>query len=149
MTFRPQTLRLVALASMTSALCGLGAQCVTQPPAGTVVNVALREFTVTPDVASAPAGTLTFHATNTGEFTHELLVIKTDLAPDVLPTESDGRYQENGPGTEVMGETTELGPGESADLTLDLDAGKYVLICNMVDAEAHYALGMRTGFTVE
>ena len=37
-------------------------------------------------------------------------------------------------------------------MTLDLEAGNYVLICNIYDAdedEAHYQEGMRTAFTVE
>jgi hypothetical protein len=39
-------------------------------------------------------------------------------------------------------------------LTVDLDAGSYALICNIVEEEegepeAHYAEGMRADFTVE
>jgi len=41
--------------------------------------------------------------------------------------------------------------GESQELSVTLDAGTYVLLCNIYDedeAEAHYHLGMRTAFTV-
>jgi uncharacterized cupredoxin-like copper-binding protein len=120
--------------------------------AGTTVNVTEKEFTVTPDVVTAAAGCVTFHVSNTGNDTHEFLVIKTDLAEDALPTESDGSYEENGPGTELLDEISEIAPGASADLTLNLAAGKYVLICNMVDldeAEVHYQLGMHAAFTVQ
>jgi len=82
-------------------------------------------------------------------------VIKTDLAPDALPKESNGLYQENGPGTSLLDEIDEVDPGQSKDLTISLDNAKYVLICNMVHVEAngsqdaHYARGMRTAFRVD
>jgi len=66
-------------------------------------------------------------------------VIKTDLAPDALPKESNGSYQENGPGTSLLDEIDEVDPGQSKDLTISLDNAKYVLICNMVHVEANSA----------
>jgi hypothetical protein len=93
--------------------------------------------------------------TNAGEDTHEFLVIRTDRAPDALPTEANGSYQENGPGTQLLQEIEEVPPGASRDLTIDLTEGSHVLICNMVMTEAdgtvevHYALGMHTAFRVE
>jgi uncharacterized cupredoxin-like copper-binding protein len=120
----------------------------------TEVSVSLEEFKVTPSAASAPAGEVTFKVKNNGTVQHEFLVIKTDLAPDALPTEANGSYAENGAGTQLIDELEEFEPGESQELALTLAAGKYVLICNMVfvDGEgvenAHYALGMRTAFTV-
>jgi hypothetical protein len=121
---------------------------------GTAVGVQLDEFTVTPDAQSAPAGRITFRVSNVGEEFHEFLVIKTDLAEDDLPTEADGSYEENGAGTELLDEIEGIPPGGSRNLTLDLDAGSYVLICNIVEAEggeteAHYSLGMHAAFTVE
>jgi len=53
---------------------------------------------------------------------------------------------------EVIDEIEDIPVGETQSLTVDLEAGKYVLICNIYDeaeAEAHYAEGMRTAFTVE
>lgn len=124
------------------------------PVAATTVNVTLQEFSVTLDRASAPAGRVTFHVSNIGEDMHEFLVIKTDLAPDALPTEDDGSYEEDGPGTDLLEEIEEIDPGESEDLTIDLSAAKYVLICNMVhqeddELEVHYALGMHTAFRAQ
>jgi uncharacterized cupredoxin-like copper-binding protein len=119
------------------------------------VNVTLREFSVTVDRATVPEGSVTFHVTNSGTVPHEFLVIKTDRAPDALPTESNGSYQENGTGTTLLDELEDIAPGQSKDLALDMDAAKYVLICNMVHVEpsgtqdAHYARGMRTAFKVD
>ena len=124
-------------------------------PSPVTVNVTLREFNITLDRASAPRGPVIFHVTNAGEDTHEFLVIRTDRAPDALPTEANGSYQENGPGTQLLQEIEEVPPGASRDLTIDLTEGSHVLICNMVMTEAdgtvevHYALGMHTAFRVE
>ena len=126
----------------------------TPTPISTTVNVTLQEFSVTPDQASVSAGHITFHVSNVGEDMHEFLVIKTDLAPDMLPTNADGSYFENGPGTELLDEIDLVPSGESRDLQIDLAPANYVLICNMVhtedngEIEVHYQLGMRTGFTV-
>ena len=123
--------------------------------AETTVAVTLQEYAILPAQASAPAGSVTFDAENTGpDLSHELVVIRTDLAPDALPTAEDGSVDETGEGVEVIGEIEEFAPGASETRTFDLEAGTYVLVCNVVDEEggetlAHYALGMRTGFTVE
>jgi len=127
----------------------------TPTPVTTDVNVDLHEFMVTPDRSSVPAGHVNFHVSNTGEDMHEFLVIRTDLAPDMLPTEANGSYEENGPGTHLLEEIDLVPSGESRDLGIDLSAGNYVLICNMVHMEddgtieVHYQLGMRTAFTVQ
>ena len=69
---------------------------------GTSVDVTLQEFAVLPAQESAPAGDVTFAVTNEGpEDTHEFVVFKTDLAPDALPTASDGSVDEEGEGVEL------------------------------------------------
>ena len=144
------------------ALVGCGGEEPTQAPttqaptttAVTTVGVTLQEFSVIPAPKSAPAGQVTFDAKNTGpKDPHELVVIKTDLAPDALPTTSEGKVDENGAGIEVIGEIEEFKVGETQSKAFDLTAGSYVLICNVVEeeegkTEAHYKLGMRTDFTV-
>jgi plastocyanin len=155
--------RAVAVALSTLALaavaCTPAATSSASAPAGgdggTTVNVSIKEFEVAPDVTSAPAGTITFHVTNDGpDDLHEFVVIKTDLAPNALPTVEDGSVAEEGEGMEVIGEVEDIPVGESQDVDLTLEAGAYALICNIVEdedgvTEAHYAMGMRTGFTVE
>jgi hypothetical protein len=116
------------------------------------VDITLQEFAVIPGSSSAPAGSITFEATNEGpEDDHELVVIRTDLELDALPTSDDGSVNEEGDGIEVLDEIEEFPVGETRSLTIDLEAGSYVLICNIYDAseqEAHYQEGMRVGFTV-
>ena len=115
------------------------------------INVTLQEFAIIPDADTAAAGDVTFHVTNDGpDDVHEFVIIKTDLAPESLPTAEDGSVEEEGEGLEVIDEIEDLPVGESQDVTATLDAGSYVLICNIVEGdEVHYASGMRTGFTVE
>ncbi|HSJ50961.1 MAG TPA: hypothetical protein VLA90_06710 [Actinomycetota bacterium] len=116
------------------------------------VAVTLQEFAIIPAASSTGAGSVTFEATNEGpEDVHELVVVKTDLGPSDLPTNDDGAVNEDGEGIEVIGEIEEFPPGEAESGTFDLEAGNYVLICNIYDddeQEAHYAEGMRTAFEV-
>jgi len=118
---------------------------------GAEVNVTVQEFSVNPEADSVEAGEVTFNVENIGpDDVHEFVVLKTDLEPDALPTVADGSVDEGG--EEVIGEIEDIPVGETQSLTVDLDPGSYVLICNIYDEaeqEAHYQEGMRTAFTVE
>jgi uncharacterized cupredoxin-like copper-binding protein len=119
---------------------------------GTTVDVTLQEFAVVPSVASATAGDVTFNLTNSGpDDPHEFVIIKTDLDAGALPTDENGAVDEAGEGIEVIDEVEEIEVGATAELTATLEAGNYVLICNIWDEdeqEAHYQKGMHTAFTV-
>jgi uncharacterized cupredoxin-like copper-binding protein len=119
---------------------------------GSTVDVALSEFAVQPSTTSAEAGSITFTVTNDGpEDTHEFVVLRTDLGITELPVDENGAVVEEGEGIEVVDEIEDIPVGDSQELTVDLEAGSYVFICNIWDEdeqEAHYQEGMRTGFTV-
>jgi uncharacterized cupredoxin-like copper-binding protein len=58
---------------------------------------------------------------------------------------------ETGEGVELIGEIEDIPVGETLSVTLELEAGNYVFICNIWDEdeqEAHYQEGMRTSFTI-
>lgn len=134
------------VAALTSAACA----STTSDPAGSTVNVSVREFVLSTDVSSAPAGVVTFNVRNDGTTMHEFLVIKTDLDEASLPTNADGSYEEDGEGTELIDEVEDVGISQTAELVVDLDVGDYVLICNMVmGTTSHYAQGMHRHFMVE
>jgi uncharacterized cupredoxin-like copper-binding protein len=120
---------------------------------GSTIDVTLQEFAIVPAETSAPAGEITFSVTNDGpDDVHEFVIVQTDLAPGDLPTDADGAVDESGEGVTVIDEIEDLPVGETQDVTVTLEAGSYVLLCNIFDAdegEAHYAEGMRTAFTVE
>lgn len=151
---------LVAAALVLSA-CGGGASpgattttATGTPAAGgaTMIDVTLQEFAVIPSADAAPAGDVTFKITNDGpEDIHEFVILQTDLGASALPTDADGAVDEAGAGIVVIDEVEDLALGASADLTVNLAAGNYVLLCNIFDEtenEAHYKLGMRIDFTV-
>lgn len=152
---QPRTALAFAVLIAGLVLSGCGGENGGGGGVGGVVDVTLQEFSVIPAQDSVSAGNVTFRAENTGpDDPHELVVIKTDLSPEALPTTEEGGVDEEGEGIEVIGEIEEFPPGETRSASFDLEAGSYVLICNIVEEEdgeleAHYQLGMRTGFTVE
>lgn len=113
--------------------------------AETAVDVSLIDFSVNPSVDTVSAGTVTFNATNDGEQVHNLRVIKTDLDPDALPVDDDTFMVEEDQ-VEVVATFSDLEVGDEEAMSAELDAGSYVLICNIA---THYGVGMTVGFTVE
>ena len=109
------------------------------------IGVSLTDNSVSPDESSADAGEVTFDITNDAEQTHEFVVFKTDLAPDQLPLNEDGDVDEEGEGVEHIDEVEDIEGGSTESLTVNLDAGNYVLICNL---PGHYRQGMHASFTV-
>jgi hypothetical protein len=113
------------------------------------VTATLTEFSITPEPASAEAGSVTIKANNVGALTHELVLVRGD--PADLPTDSDGAVDEDAfesAGVEAIGEVEDVESGTSKDLTADLEAGTYVVFCNIVETgleaavESHFAEGM-------
>lgn len=114
------------------------------------VGATLKDFEIDLAETSATAGEVTFNIKNDGPSEHEFVVFKTDLAPDALPTIEDDNgltlvdEEGAGPDLELIDEAEAIAPDSSIDLTVTLDAGSYVIICNVPD---HYAQGMHAGFT--
>ena len=90
-------------------------------------------------------GKVEFKVTNaSSDEDHELLLVKTDQAPDALPMDKDGvRVEED----ELKGlkELGDIHPGKTRSTTLTLKAGKYLLFCNEA---GHFKAGMYATFTV-
>jgi uncharacterized cupredoxin-like copper-binding protein len=115
-------------------------------PRGTPVNLLLKDFKVLRDAAVVPAGTVSFRIRNQGPTTHEVIVVRTDRAPDKLPLQRDGlTVDEEGPGIDFLDEVEGLDIDDRQTLVLDLAAGHYVLYCNL---EGHYLGGMYEALTV-
>lgn len=122
---------------------------------GSTVDVALSEWVVDPDPTSVSAGEITFKADNQGAEAHELVIVRADSAAG-LPTDETGKVEEDGlPSGAFIGEIEEFAAGETEEGTFDLDAGTYILFCNIVEEEAdgtfesHFQEGMHTTFTVD
>ena len=111
--------------------------------AAATVAVDLDEWSVKPDPDSIAAGEVTFVVSNSGTLAHELIIVRTDLAADALPVEA-GLVAEAE--VDVIGEIEEFAAGLTERVTFTLEAGTYVLLCNI---PGHYGAGMTTSFTVE
>lgn len=116
----------------------------TTPAAGgETLKLEMGEFYYKPEDVTAKAGTITIDAANVGKAPHELVLAKTDADPAKLPTASDGSVEEDG--LDIPGEVEEVEGGEDGTVTLDLQAGKYVMFCNL---PGHYKGGMYGSLTV-
>jgi len=138
---------------------------------GKVVNVKLGEsgstYFVKPDQTTVEAGKVTFAVTNVGERYHEFIVYSNvdGVAAGDLPINEEedeaALVEEN-----IVGEApyatpaivpSDKKPGDAdhhirnggwgAELTVDLKAGKYILLCNL---SGHYTKAKQyVAFTVE
>jgi uncharacterized cupredoxin-like copper-binding protein len=117
---------------------------VTVNASATTVNATLSDSRIVLDKVTVPAGKITFLVSNAGTMTHEVVVLKTDVAADKIAPNPDepGKMSEDG----SQGESGDLDPTQKGTFTLDLTPGNYVLICNQ---PAHYLLGMHIAFTVK
>ncbi len=125
----------------------------------------LDEWSITSPTTRLRAGKVGIVATNNGSETHELVIVRADDTSS-LPTKTDGSVDEDKiPEAKKVGEIPNLAAGKSASKTIDLAAGRYVAICNLVDQMGnggmggnhngsggmrhnHFVLGMHTEFTV-
>ena len=124
------------------------------PTSEVQISVTLTEYTVAPDPESIATGPITFVARNIGGTEHELVVIKTDRAPDDLPTKDNGSVDGGDEDVTVVGDTDPFPPQEERALTVTLAPGSYVLICDVVqeiegqETVVHYQEDMRAAFEV-
>ena len=98
------------------------------------------------DHESVAAGRVTFEVTNDSkEVIHEMLVAPVADTDVVLPyNANENRVDEEA--AKDLGEVSELDPGKSGALTLELKPGTYVLYCNI---PGHFMAGMWTVLTVK
>ena len=107
------------------AAAALAAAMPARGHAPTTVSANLSEWTIALSEATAPAGPITFTATNRGSIPHA--------------------FEVEGQGIEK--ETALIQPGASATLTLTLAPGTYEVYCP-VGQDSHKKLGMETHLTV-
>lgn len=106
-------------------------------------SVQVKDFSIG-SPSDFKSGKVTFRVHNSGPGEHEMVILKTSLGPDSLPTDGD-KVNEEAKGIESPGEIEDIVAGKTKSATFDLKPGSYVLICNL---PGHYAKGMRAGFKV-
>jgi uncharacterized cupredoxin-like copper-binding protein len=112
--------------------------------ANSTIKITLLDNAIQLDASRVKAGTITFEVSNASgtNLTHELVVLKTDLAAGRLPVKK-GQVPESR--FKKMGEAEDMAPGKNRRLTLKLAPGRYVLICNK---SGHYSKGMHASLVV-
>ncbi len=106
-----------------------------------VVTESVFNITLTPD--HVPAGKVTFAVSNPSLMRHEFLVISSNRTPADLPLWPNGRVNEDV--VDIIDTIEDVPPHGSGNLTLDLEPGRYVLICNLPE---HYGHGMHAELVV-
>lgn len=98
------------------------------------------------DAQTVKAGKVTFEVTNASkDIVHEMILSPLPAGGKPLPYLADQlKVDEDAAGH--LGEVSELDPGKSGALTVDLKPGKYILFCNI---PAHFMNGMWTEITVD
>jgi hypothetical protein len=115
------------------------------------VAVQLKEWSVTPALEETKAGKLSFAVTNTGTRPHEFVLVKSDAPPQELPLR-DGKVDEEK--LIIEARLPALAAGGSDEVTASLSAGKYLLLCNVIERPpgqrvvSHYDEGMVAAFSV-
>jgi uncharacterized cupredoxin-like copper-binding protein len=113
----------------------------------TYLEVRLSEWSVRSEGSeqlTAAAGRVIITVENIGEIPHELAVLTSDADPGALPV-VDSLVDEDAVGP-VVGRTGTIESNRADTLTIDLEAGTYVAICNI---DGHYESGMYAPFTVK
>jgi uncharacterized cupredoxin-like copper-binding protein len=110
------------------------------------LDIAKATMGIKTSPGAVKAGEVTFKVTNDSKDTvHEMIVMYLADPRKPLPyLDAENRVDEDRAGDK--GEVSELDPGKSGTLTVDLKAGKYLLICNV---PGHYGAGMWAEFTVD
>ena len=146
---KPFSLLLFRLFLLTLVFLGFNLFALAQAETGQErVTVVLKDFYVQPNITQAKAGKLTFEAVNEGVSTHELVILRTDLKPGALPRKEAKPQQgvvteylvnEDDARLATIDEIEEFPAGTSQKKTVALEAGHYVLFCNI---PGHYDKGM-------
>jgi uncharacterized cupredoxin-like copper-binding protein len=120
----------------------------TAPPMGMAMpdaDMSMATMLITADPATVAPGEVTFMATNdSSEFVHEMVIARIRDPSMPLPySDENMEVEEDGAG--IRGKVSELGPGQTAGITLVVKSGTYLIYCNIA---GHYAMGMWTLVTV-
>lgn len=127
---------LVVVLSLLSAACGGGGS----GAESTTVSATLHDGAIELSPTTVPAGRVSLQVDNQGTMTHEIEVFAGAGAD--LPVSNNVADTS---GMELVDEVEDIAPGLTPTLDLDLQPGRYLVICNL---PGHYQMGMVTELTV-
>lgn len=131
---------IVALTSGAVACAGDEPSTTPSPDAG--IATTLSDFAIAPSETEAPAGSITFDLTNEGPSDHSFAMVRTDLAEDALPLADHIVATDT---LEVVADIEQVAFEATDVLSVDLEAGSYVMFCTI---PGHYESDMHAAFTV-
>lgn len=118
------------------------------PEDATAINGEMTEFEFILSDESAPAGSIVFNVTNTGEYTHELVMVQLPEGVTIDDVFADEALFEE---VQFQGFTF-AGPGEEAKplVLVDMEPGTYTIVCfvDEPDGVPHVMEGMILEFEV-
>ena len=132
----------MALLAVAAVGCGGGTKDVfDDAPDATKLAVRLSEYKI--ETKGNPTDAVTrLVAQNTGTVTHDIKLVRTDLAPAALPKNGADVDESK---LDVLAKKTDIKRRDRVEFDVKLQPGSYVLFCNV---SGHYQLGMHTGFKV-
>jgi uncharacterized cupredoxin-like copper-binding protein len=133
---------MIVLAATMATACSSDSGTEAGTPGDGTILTTEKDFAIDLEESTTPAGSVTFDVTNDGPSTHEFVVFDTDLAEDELPVDGTTVTEDD---LDLVDEAEDIAPGVDSSLTVDLQPGTYVVICNI---EGHYQAGMHASLTV-
>ncbi|MEO8457080.1 MAG: hypothetical protein ABI559_04640 [Chloroflexota bacterium] len=135
------------------ALLAVGIACSSNDDKGGKIQITITDTGITVSPNSVVKGPIEFDVKNDGKEKHNLLIIKTNLPADKLPTNADGSVNEGGADVDVQKKIDDVDGGDDTSRTYSLDPGSYVLISNDVTDSngtkvADYTTGLHATLTV-
>ena len=129
-----------AITLIALALVGIGAVIRATTPWDGVIAAKESEWKIAISANRHVGGSVTFELANKGTIPHEFLVAKSNKsATELLALVDNETNRIDEELLDVVDEQPEYGAGTTAELTLDLAPGHYVVLCNI---EGHYKNGM-------
>jgi hypothetical protein len=139
------TLLILGVLALGLTACGKSEPAKTNSDAASTATFELNEFSITLPPSSLAAGKVQITAKNAGHETHELVIIRAADAAS-LPKKADGSVDEDKiPEADKPGEIPDVAGGKSVTKTINLTAGHYVAICNLVETTGMGTTGMGSG----
>jgi uncharacterized cupredoxin-like copper-binding protein len=133
--------------TLTVVACGSAPSAANTPEGAQVVNVSLTDYSLKFSPGTIKPGVVKLVVKNDAtDAMHEMLLVKTDLTADRLPLTTDGsKVDESSAAFTKLGSVDDLDPGQTGDVMVTLQPGRYVYFCNQ---PGHYKAGMRGELTV-
>jgi uncharacterized cupredoxin-like copper-binding protein len=134
------------ISTILIAALGIGLYVWSQTPWTGAIDAKQSEWKISLSAGTHTAGDVTFDLSNRGTIPHEFLVVATDkTAKELLEMVDPNTNRIDEEILDVVDEQPEYDAATTAELTLTLPEGHYVVMCNI---EGHYKNGMYADLTI-